>query len=103
MKLVEMLTPIMQEASQPVPKELTDPTLDKQFKDAITEADSRFKDAAQHLDDIINGPGGDELIQNTIKAAAIRTSSCFMASSSWRRFREMRSLRNNSTPARARQ
>ena len=71
MKLVEMLTPLMQEASQPVPKELTDPTLDKQFKDALTEADSRFKDAAQHLDDIINGPGGDELIQNTIKAAAI--------------------------------
>jgi hypothetical protein len=71
MKLAEMLAPMMQQAGQSMPKELTDSTLDKQLKDALAEADSRFKDAAQHLTDITDGPGGDELIENTKKAAAV--------------------------------
>lgn len=75
-KLRELLTPIMQQAGQPMPAELSDASLDKQLKDSLDAATEKFKDASDHLADIIDGPPGTStpersVIENTKKAASI--------------------------------
>jgi hypothetical protein len=56
-KLRDMLTPLMAQAQLSMPKELADKTLEGQLKEAIAAADAAFKDAYDHLTDVVDGPG----------------------------------------------
>jgi hypothetical protein len=70
-KLRDTLTPLMGSAGLAMPKELADTTLDKQLTDAIADADAKYKDAIEHLTDIIDGPPGESVAQATRKSASI--------------------------------
>jgi hypothetical protein len=70
-KLRDMLTPLMSQAQQPMPKELADATLENQMKEALTAADASFKDASDHLTDVVDGPGSDRIAMMTKKAAIL--------------------------------
>jgi hypothetical protein len=70
-RLREMLAQIMQQAQLTMPKEIADTTLDTQLKQTMTDADTGFKDAADQLADIIDGPGSDSIALSTKKAASI--------------------------------
>jgi hypothetical protein len=71
LKLREMLTPLMSQAQQTMPKELADATLENQMKEALTAADTSFKDASDHLTDVVDGPGSDRIAMTTKKAAIL--------------------------------
>jgi hypothetical protein len=70
-KLRELLTPLMAQAGQTMPKELADTTLDNQLKEAVKAANDKFQDAAGHLDDILNNAANDSIAKSTQQAAAI--------------------------------
>ena len=70
-RLREMLAQIMQQAQLTMPKEIADTTLDSQLKQTMADADAGFKEAADQLADIIDGPGSDSIAMSTKKAASI--------------------------------
>jgi hypothetical protein len=70
-KLREMLTPLMAQAQQTMPRELADTTLDAQLKETLGNSAKSFDDASNHLADIIDGPGADSISTSTKKAASI--------------------------------
>ncbi len=70
-KLRELLTPIMQQAGQTMPPELSDSGLDKALKDALEASNQSFNDSLTHLADIIDGRGSGSLAEGTKRAASL--------------------------------
>jgi hypothetical protein len=70
-KLRDLLTPIMQQAGQAMPPELSDAGLDKALKDALEASNQSFKDSLDHLADIIDGRGSGSLADGTKRAASL--------------------------------